>query len=95
MSLNNLNEIISDYKKIKNNIKSMVRDAMCDNSIPLLIRLDVLINSEIIGNSERFKILNRTLDVMSNPYLTDNELEIAYDYLEWLLHYKVFNHLNE
>ena len=94
MSLNNLNEIISDYKKIKNNIKSMVRDAMYDTSISLLIRLDILMHSEIIGNSE-FIHINKILDTISNPYLSDIDLEIAYDYLEWAFYYKVFNHLNE
>lgn len=85
----NIHEIISDYKRIKRNVEGIVRDTIHNESIPLLIRADILLNSELGGffiseEGEDFS-LEDLLSDMSNPNLSEVELESLYEQLEWFV----------
>ena len=41
--IENIYDIISDYKQIERNVKNIVEDILSDENIPLLIRADILI----------------------------------------------------
>ena len=41
--IENIYDIISDYKQIERNIRNIVEDILSDENIPLLIRADILI----------------------------------------------------
>lgn len=43
--IENIHEIISDYKRIKRNVEGIVRDTIHDESVPLLIRADILLSA--------------------------------------------------
>ena len=41
--IENIYDIISDYKQIERNVENIVEDVLSDENIPLLIRADILI----------------------------------------------------
>lgn len=96
--IENIHEIISDYKKIKRNVEDIVRDIIHDENIPLLIRADILLNSElgrlsVSGEGTDF-YLKDFLSNMSNPNLSEAELEFLYKQLEWFVNNEIVEIIN-
>lgn len=96
--IENIHEIISDYKKIKRNVEDIVRDIIHDENIPLLIRADILLNSElgrlsVSGKGVDF-YLKDFLSSMSNPNLSEAALEFLYKQLEWFVNNEIVEIIN-
>lgn len=89
----NIHEIISDYKRIKRNVEGIVRGTIHDESAPLLIRADILLSSELgrlfVSEEEKDFSLRELLFNMSNPNLSEAELESLYEQLEWFVNNEI------
>ena len=48
--IENIYDIISDYKQIERNVENIVEDVLSDENIPLLIRADILIKYKRLWN---------------------------------------------
>lgn len=91
--IENIHEIISDYKRIKRNVEGIVRGTIHDESVPLLIRADILLSSELgrlfVSEEEKDFSLKDLLSDMSNPNLSEAELESLYKQLEWFVNNEI------
>ena len=90
--MENIYDIISDYKQIERNIKNIVEDVLSDENIPLLIRADILIKykDDFNKNQEEACItIYQILDALSDPKLTDAELESLYKLLEMFVNERI------
>lgn len=86
--IENIYDIISDYKQIERNVKNIVEDVLSDENIPLLIRADILIKykgedpKEYYGLYTNCITIYQVLDALSDPECTDYEFEVLYGLLE-------------
>lgn len=86
--IENIYDIISDYKKIERNIKNIVENILSDEDIPLLIRADILIKykeedpKECNGLYTNCTTIYQVLDALSDPEITDCGFEALYGLLE-------------
>ncbi|MGM9530474.1 hypothetical protein [Intestinibacter sp.] len=86
--IENVYDIISDYKQIERNVKNIVENILSDEDIPLLIRADILIkykednSEEYDGLYTKCTTIYQVLNTLSDPKLTDCELEALYKLLE-------------
>ena len=89
--IENIYDIISDYKQIERNVKNIVEDILSDENIPLLIRADILIKykDDFNKNQGACTTIYQILDALSNPKLTDAELESLYKLLEMFINKRI------
>ena len=89
--IENIYDIISDYKQIERNVKNIVEDVLLDENIPLLIRADILIKykDDFNKNQGACTTIYQILDALSNPELTDAELESLYKLLEMFINKRI------
>ena len=90
--MENIYDIISDYKQIERDVKNIVEDFLSDENIPLLIRADILIKykDDFNKNQEEACItIYQILDALSDPKLTDAELESLYKLLEMFVNERI------
>ena len=89
--IENIYDIISDYKQIERNVKNIVEDVLSDENIPLLIRADILIKykDDFNKNQGACTTIYQILDALSNPELTDAELESLYKLLEMFVNERI------
>ena len=92
--IENIYDIISDYKQIERNVKNIVEDVLSDENIPLLIRADILIKykDDFNENQEVYTkctTIYQVLDALSNPELNDSELESLYKLLEMFVNERI------
>lgn len=89
--IENIYDIISDYKQIERNVKNMVEGILSDENIPLLIRADILIKykDDFNKNQEACTTIYQILDALSDPKLTDAELESLYKLLEMFINKRI------
>lgn len=86
--IENIYDIISDYKQIERNVKNIVEDVLSDENIPLLIRADILIKykgedpKEYNGLYTNCTTIYQVLDALSDPEITDCGFEALYGLLE-------------
>ena len=76
--IENIYDIISDYKQIERNVKNIVEDVLSDENIPLLIKADILIKykddfKENQGVYTKCTTIYQVLDALSDPELNWNE----------------------
>ena len=89
--IENIYDIISDYKQIEINVKNIVEDILSDENIPLLIRADILIKykDDFNKNQGACTTIYQILDELSDPELTDAELESLYKLLEMFINKRI------
>lgn len=89
--IENIYDIISDYKQIERNVKNIVEDILSDENIPLLIRADILIKykDDFNKNQGACTTIYQILDELSDPELTDVELESLYKLLEMFINKRI------
>lgn len=89
--IENIYDIISDYKQIERNVKNIVEDILSDENIPLLIRADILIKykDDFNKNQRACTTIYQILDELSDPELTDAELESLYKLLEMFINKRI------
>ena len=89
--IENIYDIISDYKQIERNVKNIVEDILSDENIPLLIRADILIKYKYDFNKNQgaCTTIYQILDELSDPELTDAELESLYKLLEMFINKRI------
>ena len=89
--IENIYDIISDYKQIERNVKNIVENVLSDENIPLLIRADILIKykDDFNKNQGACTTIYQILDALSNPELTDAELESLYKLLEMFINKRI------
>ena len=89
--IENIYDIISDYKQIERNVKNIVEDILSDENIPLLIRADILIKykDDFNKNQGACTTIYQILDELSDPELTDAELESLYKLLEMFINKRI------
>ena len=89
--IENIYDIISDYKQIERNIENIVEDVLSDENIPLLIRADILIKykDDFNKNQGACTTIYQILDTLSDPKLTDAELESLYKLLEMFINKRI------
>lgn len=93
--IENIYDIISDYKQIERNVKNIVENILSDEDIPLLIRADILIKykeedpKEYNGLYTNCTTIYQVLDALSNPELNDSELESLYKLLEMFVNERI------
>ena len=89
--IENIYDIISDYKQIERNVKNIVEDILSDENIPLLIRADILIKykDDFNKNQGGCTTIYQVLDALSNPELNDSELESLYKLLEMFINKRI------
>ena len=89
--IENIYDIISDYKQIERNIENIVEDVLSDENIRLLIRADILIKykDDFNKNQGACTTIYQILDALSNPELTDAELESLYKLLEMFINKRI------
>lgn len=90
--IENIHEIISDYKEIKRNVENIIRDTVHDESVPLIIRAEILLDSglgQVIPSEDEDFCLEELLYYMSNPDLPEEKLEHLYKHLEWLVNNEI------
>ena len=89
--IENIYDIISDYKQIERNVKNMVEGILSDENIPLLIRADILIKykDDFNKNQGACTTIYQILDALSDPGLTDAELESLYKLLEMFINKRI------
>ena len=90
--IENIYDIISDYKQIERNVKNIVEDILSDENIPLLIRADILIKYKDDFNKNQgaaCTTIYQILDTLSDPKLTDAELESLYKLLEMFINKRI------
>ena len=89
--IENIYDIISDYKQIERNIENIVEGVLSDENIPLLIRADILIKykDDFNKNQGACTTIYQILDALSNPELTDAELESLYKLLEMFINKRI------
>ena len=88
--IENIYDIISDYKQIERNIKNIVENILSDEDIPLLIRADILIKykesdkevEDYPGLYRKGTTIYQVLDALSDPECTDCGFEALYGLLE-------------
>lgn len=86
--IENIHEILSDFKRIKENVEEIVRDVIHNDSIPLIIRADILLKSGIASFDfweDKDICLEGLLEEMSNPDLSEVQLEGMYELLEYMV----------
>lgn len=90
--IENIYNIISDYKQIERNVKNIVEDVLSDENIPLLIRADILIKYKDDFNKNQgaaCTTIYQILNTLSDPELTDAELESLYKLLEMFINKRI------
>lgn len=89
--IENIYDIISDYKQIERNVKNIVEDVLSDENIPLLIRADILIKykDDFNENQGGCTTIYQVLDALSDPELNDSELESLYKLLEMFVNERI------
>lgn len=90
--IENIHEIISDYKKIKRNVENIIRDTIHDESVPLIIRAEILLDSglgQVLLSEDEDFCLENLLYCMSNPDLSEEKLETLYKHLEWIVNNEI------
>ena len=89
--IENIYDIISDYKQIERNVENIVKDFLSDENIPLLIRADILIKykDDFNKNQGACTAIYQILDTLSDPKLTDAELESLYKLLEMFINKRI------
>ena len=90
--IENIYNIISDYKQIERNIENIVEGVLSDENIPLLIRADILIKYKDDFNKNQgttCTTIYQILDALSDPKLTDAELESLYKLLEMFINKRI------
>ena len=92
--IENIYDIISDYKQIERNVKNIVEDILSDENIPLLIRADIFIKykdnfNENQGVYTKYTTIYQVLDALSDPELNDSELESLYKLLEMFVNERI------
>ena len=89
--IENIYDIISDYKQIERNVKNIVEDILSNENIPLLIRADILIKykDDFNKNQGACTTIYQILDELSDPELTDAELESLYKLLEMFVNERI------
>ena len=90
--IENIYDIISDYKQIERNVKNIVEDVLSDENIPLLIKADILIKYKDDFNKNQgaaCTTIYQILDTLSDPKLTDAELESLYKLLEMFINKRI------
>lgn len=90
--IENIYDIISDYKQIERNVKNIVEDVLSDENIPLLIRADILIKYKDDFNKNQgaaCTTIYQILNTLSDPELTDTELESLYKLLEMFINKRI------
>ena len=89
--IENIYDIISDYKQIERNVKNIVEDILSDENIPLLIRADILIKykDDFKENQGGCTTIYQVLDALSDPELNDSELESLYKLLEMFVNERI------
>lgn len=89
--IENIYDIISDYKQIERNVKNIVEDILSNENIPLLIRADILIKykDDFNKNQGACTTIYQILDELSDPELTDAELESLYKLLEMFINKRI------
>lgn len=89
--IENIYDIISDYKQIERNVKNIVEDILSNENIPLLIRADILIKykDDFNKNQGACTTIYQILDKLSDPELTDAELESLYKLLEMFINKRI------
>ena len=89
--IENIYDIISDYKQIERNVKNIVEDILSDENIPLLISADILIKykDDFNKNQGACTTIYQILDELSDPELTDAELESLYKLLEMFINKRI------
>lgn len=96
--IENIYDIISDYKQIERNVENIVENILSDEDIPLLIRADILIKykgedpKEYNGLYTNCTTIYQVLDALSNPELNDSELESLYKLLEMFVNERITKH---
>ena len=87
----NIYDIISDYKQIERNVENIVEGILSDENIPLLIRADILIKykDDFNKNQGACTTIYQILDALSDPGLTDAELESLYKLLEMFINKRI------
>ena len=89
--MENIYDIISDYKQIERNVKNIVEDVLSDENIPLLIKADILIKykDDFKENQGVCTTIYQVLDALSDPELNDSELESLYKLLEMFVNERI------
>ena len=92
--IENIYDIISDYKQIERNVKNIVEYIFSVENIPLLIRADILIKykddfKENQGVYTKCTTIYQVLDALSDPELNDSELESIYKLLEMFVNERI------
>ena len=89
--MENIYDIISDYKQIERDVENIVEDFLSDENIPLLIRADILIKykDDFNKNQGACTTIYQILDALSDPELTDAELESLYKLLEMFINKRI------
>ena len=89
--IENIYDIISDYKQIERNIENIVEGVLSDENIPLLIRADILIKykDDFNKNQGACTTIYQILDALSDPELNDSELESLYKLLEMFVNERI------
>lgn len=93
--IENIYDIISDYKQIERNVKNIVEDVLSDENIPLLIRADILIKykeedpKEYNGLYTNCITIYQVLNALSDPEITDCGFEALYGLLEMFVNKRI------
>ena len=93
--IENIYDIISDYKQIERNVENIVEDVLSDENIPLLIRADILIKykgedpKEYYGLYTNCITIYQVLDALSDPECTDCGFEALYKLLEMFINKRI------
>ena len=93
--IENIYDIISDYKQIERNVKNIVEDVLSDENIPLLIRADILIKYKEEDPKEynvlytNCTTIYQVLDALSDPEITDCGFEALYGLLEIFINKRI------
>ena len=85
-------DIISEYKQIERNIEKIVEGDHSDKKNVLLIRADILIKYKDDFNKNQgtaCTTIYQILDALSDPKLTDAELESLYKLLEMFINKRI------
>ena len=89
--IENIYDIISDYKQIERNVENIVEGVLSDENIPLWIRADILIKykDDFNKNQGACTTIYQILDALSDSKLTDAELESLYKLLEMFINKRI------
>lgn len=93
--IENIYDIISDYKQIERNVENIVENILSDEDIPLLIRADILIKykgedpKECNGLYTNCTTIYQVLDALSDPEITDCGFEALYKLLEMFVNERI------